>query len=200
MREREIVIRLKLPDVGTWGRRFFLVTALLVGASAVAFAVLPKSPPTFVSGNILSAADLNALSTDLTDLDGRLSKPTITVSGKKYSTQAVYCGYTPAMVNGSQGGYAGVKALCEAVPMCGSSPTAHVCTSEELARSVQLGLQPARGWYMSALWGWDGSVGLPITDCNGFTSSLHSVVGSSWYSLGVTADYCDASLSILCCD
>ena len=73
MRDQEIVIRLKLPQVGTWPRRLILATSLVAGASAVALAVLPMSPPTFVARTMLTADSLNALSADLSNLDSRVA-------------------------------------------------------------------------------------------------------------------------------
>jgi hypothetical protein len=71
-REHEIVIRIRLPNLRTWRSRLLLMAVLLIGASTVAFAVLPMAPPTFADGTTLAAAPLNALSTDVTNLDGRV--------------------------------------------------------------------------------------------------------------------------------
>jgi hypothetical protein len=74
MRETEIVIRLRVPSA--LGKRTLLVSLLAivaVSASAVAFGVLPSTPPTFQSGATLTADSLNALSADVSNLDGRVS-------------------------------------------------------------------------------------------------------------------------------
>jgi hypothetical protein len=94
MRQHEIVIRLRLPLLGK-GHRLLLAAALLVGASAIAFAVLPQPPPNFVDQTILSAAPLNALSADVTSLDGRVSSLEAKVGAHYYSSTA------QAFANGS---------------------------------------------------------------------------------------------------
>jgi hypothetical protein len=193
MRDTDLIIRLRLPR---WSlRRWLLVASVaVVGASAVAVA-LPNNY--FVAGNALTAADLNMLV-------AAINKPVITRNGKQYSLGATYCGATTTTTDGQMGGYTGAKALCEALPACGTSPTAHMCTSEELTRSMQLDMTTAGGWYSG------GIVALPLSnpdiatnDCGGWKSSGSIMNGPVWQGSPANAPSfagCYLTFPVLCCD
>ena len=108
-------------------------TLLLMSGAGVALAV----PTTFKDGDTLTAAALNQ---NFTNLESRvatleMSNTRQTQSGK-YSTGAVYCGETVntpgdlSSLSAVGAGYAKAKAVCEVVAGC--SPTAHVCTLDEI--------------------------------------------------------------------
>jgi hypothetical protein len=140
----------------------------------------------------------------------------MTVSGVQYSVGATkYCGASPWVTTGAISfngavGYAGAKAACQACADCGNSPSAHMCTAQEIIQSAQLGLQNTlpQGWYSSGL----GTFGNSNEegDCNGWESgSDFGVVGPDWTS-GFVANVgavpapglspCTAIRPILCCD
>lgn len=188
-------------EIPAWVRRartIVLVPALLAGAVAVVHA---GPPATFVNDETLSADKLNS---NFGGLDSRLSKlegesTTVTRNGKSMKTTATYCGATAGQWTGNVGGYASTKALCENVSAC-NSPTAHVCTGEELVRSMTLGVSvPMKGWYMTGYATVTGS-NYHSNDCNGFTSTVNW--GKTWTSTGPSPDDADCvdAYPFICCD
>ena len=120
--------------------------------------------------------------------------------GEEISVGGIYCGSSIAMT-GNAGGYAGVKALCETA--CGD-PAAHVCSIEEVGRSVQLGIVvPNNARYTAAH---QFSVGGNAnTDCSGWketTSGFSSIL--SYYTSDPSLpqpwnEGCGVSIPFLCC-
>lgn len=152
----------------------------------------------------------NLLKANLDGLQQQINKPTIVRSGRQYSLGATYCGKTTASTNGQiPNGYAGTKFQCEAVAACGNSPSAHMCSSEELVRSASLGVIIESGWYSSAVvsmypgcsGGTCGSTQL-ASDCMGWTSNNGAEYGLAWQWGGRPLHQapCTTVLPVLCCD
>ncbi len=169
------------------------------GTVAIAKAALNPAPSAWaVSGRPVSAADLQQ---NLTDLDARLAKvegqvakPVVNAGGHApWSLGAGLCGQT-APTNGQiTGGYAGAKSLCEAA--C-SSPSAHMCTSEELVHTVQTGTVVGAVWYAGGVASGNAS------DCAGWTSSSSSLSGAYWAQPPTQpeTDICSNARNVACCD
>jgi hypothetical protein len=110
------------------------------------------------------------------------------------SAGGAYCGSTAA-VTGSVGGYPGAKALCEGA--CGD-PAAHMCTLEEVFRSLQLGiLVPVGERYIGE-----------YHDCGGWWTTSGNTLGlasppapadPTHVSPGANSGDCSASVPNLCC-
>jgi hypothetical protein len=119
-----------------------------------------------------------------------------------------FCGATAATEGAFSGpgaltGYASARAQCQGVATC-SKTTAHMCTSEEIARTRQLGgaitTTTTYGWYSSGLyiyWATDTAF-----DCEGWTSNAATYVGPVWYPASnyPTGLVCSTSEQILCCN
>jgi hypothetical protein len=130
-----------------------------------------------------------------------------------YSLGATYCGVTRTPTEGSfrvpgdpLTGYAAAKSQCEEVSTC-SRTAAHMCTADDLLRTVQRGRHVSLGtntaaWYASGVQG-QGTASVVANDCGGWTTSSGNAYGSSWTVSGgrdsssLTA--CRAVLPILCC-
>lgn len=173
----------------TRGALLFLGPAALIVAMGVVHADVPNS---FKDGDTLSAQALNdnfvALDQRLVEVESK--PPPINKNGKSISVGGSFCGTTAAPQNGNMGGYAGVKALCENVAAC-NSPTAHICTGDEVARSAALGLAlPDVGRYAA----FDPYYG----DCSGFTTT--SGDGAAWAKPGPAWTTCGFPIPVLCCD
>jgi hypothetical protein len=191
--------------------------AVLIGAFVIlAATALPAdaSPPaTFLPGQVLSASAMNQNFSGLDSRVGALesftstgTKVVETRSGKKWSLGATYCGATGASYTGaSVGGYANAKSLCEQVTLgCNGSASAHMCTAEELVRTVEMG-QPfsTTGWYSQGAWSYSPSQPVYVNDCAAWTSSSTTTdIGPVWNN-GAPApsgDHCNGSHPVLCCD
>jgi hypothetical protein len=190
-----VVIDFETPR---WARKlaaFGVSLVVVLGLATVGFA----TPHKWSSNDTLQADDLNGLNV-------------VTKSGGKYSVGATaYCGtgtLTTGTISSPNGknGYQGAKALCESSAGCGPSPSAHMCSAEELLRSAQLGLAVPTGWYSTAAW-WQyytGSYNDYASDCGGWTGKPD--FGPVWQagsSGGVGAPGvagCTSSNPVLCCD
>ena len=172
---------------------------------AVAF-VLPSG--SFESGQSISSGSVNAnfaaIASELNAAQARLNaleggKRVYTApNGGRYSLDGSYCGKTAALNGAEVGGMTGAKVRCEAV----CSPSAHMCTGEELTRLLATDLAFAQSSIPSIVWfqSLDDDGGTSGT-CNGWTSNSHDVhatvldnhVRFSW-------TYCDRRYPIACCD
>jgi hypothetical protein len=168
-----------------------LAGALVAGGSAVAFAVVPS----FTNGTTLQAADLNKI---------------VDAVNKSITAQGLYCGVTAAtngnISAGTVKGYPAVKKQCE---LTCTSPSAHICTSQELLANAEKGwTPPADGhfWFATGTFGYFPSNGSYLWDCDGFQNAAHTQLGTTWYretASGANApndDYCDQMHPLLCCD
>jgi hypothetical protein len=177
--------------------------SFLAGVAILLGALVARAYDTswVTAGQTVSAAKLKA---DLDEAQARIAalesfQQRATGNGT-YSLGAVYCGST-APVTGSIGGYAGGKALCAAAAVCNSA-TAHMCSGEEVIRSLATGIAlpvPPQGfsWYASGVWA-QAANGHPVDDCLAFTATDNHV-GQAW--TGTTNNGgCTASYPILCCD
>lgn len=197
-------IRIEIVIDRASARRLLIVGGIIaVLASAGAVLAVPK---TYQDGDTLTAADLNQ---NFSNLEARVMtietfKSRATQAGK-YSVGAAYCGSTTVTpgdlsgISGTGSGYVKAKAACEAVTVC--SVTAHVCTEEEIYRSVSTGNAPPDGWIMANL-GVTASGGYKSTGCNAFTTNSSSYNGWFWSSsLGSFSPLsCQSGTPLLCCD
>jgi hypothetical protein len=110
------------------------------------------------------------------------------------SIGGVYCGSTVSRT-GNMGGYAGAKALCETA--CGD-PAAHVCTDDDVLRSLQLGIampvdqRYARNQGECEGW-WNGTF-------PSYTMGLTNAAGEPTHICpGGNAGTCDQAAQSLCC-
>lgn len=129
-----------------------------------------------------------------------------------------YCGRTSAVTgritSGAEVGYAAARSLCAA--SC-ASPSAHMCSGDELVRSLQAGvdLGSTPGWYASgvAVGSVSGLPGVSTTatlanDCGGFTQDMRTdgtglVRAGARFNTGPTRPgwvTCDTPTAIYCCD
>ncbi len=170
---------------------------VLAGATVAAWADVPNA---FKAGDLLSANTLNA---NFVDIDKWRARPVVTRGGKKYSLGATYCGSTTTTTNGQiTQGYAGTKVLCEAVAACSNSPSAHMCTSDEMVRSSVLGIVPAANVWFSAGGGMFYNGTYDQDDCGGWVSASNTRYGAFWsgqFNHG-SATVCTATMPVACCD
>jgi hypothetical protein len=175
-----------------WLKRAVLV-ALPVALVVASSVVLADVPNTFKDGDTLSAQKLNdnfdAVDKRLAAIESKAN--VVTKNGKSISTAATFCGTSAAPQTGDLGGYVAAKALCENIAAC-NSPTAHVCTGEELMRSTTLGISlPDDGRYASGE--------AYANDCGGFNLG-NGVNGPVWTKVGPHLLSCGTLLPVLCCD
>jgi hypothetical protein len=117
-------------------------------------------------------------------------------------TGGKYFGLTAASYNGNIGSYQAADAICDA-----AFPDTHICTSDEILRSVfclPAGSLPAFGAYAWIANGAPGFTSPAANDCRGFTSSSATVYGDIWSFNGNAggtgyATSCSASYKIACC-
>jgi hypothetical protein len=172
---------------------------VLAGAFALLAAMaLPAdaSITNFNAGDPLSAATMNA---NFSDLNGRVTqlqtgRVVATINSKSFSIGAtIYKGVTSTSYTGSQvNGYSGAKTLCETAI---ASPSAHMCSSDEVGRSVQSGLALQSGWYETATYAYVPT--LDVFDCSGWTSTT---ADAAWWNGHPSADACATAHPLLCCD
>jgi hypothetical protein len=200
-----------VPALGFWGAVFLgailgavgvlclkgarpRTVALVVFGLALVAPVIARAtlPFTFANGTVADATQVNANFSAAT---------VVTVGSVHYSVGATkYCGQTPTH-DGNLGGYSGAKHLCETA--C-SSTTAHMCTSEELTRTSQLGVTIAigvlGGWYATGIN--ENYSGNPVNDCVGWTSNAIGNNGPSWAPGLPQNNNCGATnaVPVLCCD
>jgi hypothetical protein len=190
-------------ELSPWLRR---AVAGMVGPLVLVLAfgtTVDAAPTTFVAGETLGAAKMNAA---FTETDARLARIEARLDpSRKYSNGAVFCGATLGATVGDMSGfgatkgYGGAKTACEIT--CAGSPTAHLCTSDEVLRSVTLGMAVKSGWYAaastSANWG-----NYYFSDCDGFMSTAANVYGPSWDSAASkpNVSQCNVAIAALCCD
>jgi len=125
---------------------------------------------------------------------------------QQYSVGAAFCNPTTASytgdlkdaVAGSLNGYAAAKSLCQTA--CGSL-SAHMCTNDELIRTMATGgTIPVTGWYAAGIEVSGTANGCLITDCNAHTDGSGSTDAYSWGPSGPGQVYCNQSQQVLCCD
>lgn len=169
------------------------IAVLLVGG-----AVYAGVPNSFKDGDTLSAQTMNdnfaALDTRLAKVEALSQKQT---SDGGWSLGATYCGATGntnaglTLLPGSKTSYAKAYAACQSA--CSSS-SAHMCSGEELVRSVELGLTTPAGWYSS------GANNSTDSECVGWTDSTSSSFQAPEWTNEPNSDNCTASHPVLCCN
>lgn len=201
-------IRIVIDAPTGWKRRVLLYVvipvALVASTAIIARATVQNVDASWVaSGAPVSAAnfnsDLNTINANFASLDQRLTiLEARTTSDGGYSVNATYCGTTESMTGQIAGGYAGAKAFC--VAACNGANTAHMCTTEELLRSLSLGTgQPGPSWISTGTLGvvWSPS---SAADCNRWASAESSDYGGAWDGNGAVLSSCDTVSPIACCN
>ena len=131
-------------ETSRWLRKalaYGVPTMVVLGVAAVVIA----APVQWGASEMLTLVKMNAITV-------------VTTDAGSYSVGATkYCGTGPTNTTGAISyngatGYAGAKAMCQASSGCGSSATAHMCTTEELARSAQMEIAIPDGWYSGAIY------------------------------------------------
>jgi hypothetical protein len=107
-----------------------------------------------------------------------------------------YCGTTGSTTGAisfnSLTGYRAAKALCELLDDCGAS--AHMCTSDEIVRSVANGTSIPTGWYAAGDW-------YDVHDeCAGYTAAAGGKYGPMWQGSAPSYLGCVSSAPVLCCN
>jgi hypothetical protein len=159
---------------------------------------------TFTNGTVADATQVNqnfsTLDSRVAALESLNSKAT---QGGKYSVGASFCGTTVPTMGDLSGlsapgsSYTKTKAACEVVVNCSS--TAHMCTVEELYRSVTTGTTVPYGWVMDTER--RNSNSLSASDgCSAYTTALHTQNGSWWNGSSNSSFNCDQMYPLLCCD
>jgi hypothetical protein len=217
-------IDLQIPNWTKWLVAGTAIGVVLgVGASRVyADVTVPKS---WTARDLLKAEDLNANFKALQDAIDTViastapgAKVYAMANGKKYSINATYCGATlattGAFVQGGLVGYAAAKAVCESTCL---SPSAHMCTGEEMIRHVSMGgsVPTGQGWIASSAGvvdsypaRTDGSSLTCYYDCLGYQASAKiscsggasASFGTIWLGTYFSSLGCDQSAAIYCCD
>jgi len=150
--------------------------------------------------------DVAALQTDVAAL--QTQKPLAEANGKTYSIGAIFRGATAiaytgnltAAVPAAANGYAAAKTLCE---VSLSSPSGHMCTADEVLRSMALGLTVAAGGAGGAFFGtgvYAQSGSYLFTDCRGWTSASGVENANSWTGTVSLDASCEFARPLLCCD
>lgn len=128
--------------------------------------------------------DVAALEERISALEGRVS-----ASGS-YTTAGRWCATTSAS-SGNRGGYALAKDSCETA--CGS-PTAHVCTAEEMVRTFTVDGVQRSGWIAT------GNAAEDQNDCEGFRDGSETRDGTTWLDYRPARRHCNQPIGFLCCD
>ncbi len=108
---------------------------------------------------------------------------------------------------GTVSGYRSAKVMCEQI--CGA-PGAHMCSSDEVTRSAQLGvIPPGSSYYWMATGAYATYSGMNVFDCFGFTSNAASGLGMTFGTdmggpagtqrVWPTTDYCSTLRKVACC-
>lgn len=180
MQVKVYVIDIPFPKRAMKAALYVMTVALVL----VLRSDVDATPAHFSAGTTLTASAIQSLN--------------IVVHGTtQYSVGAtVYACAAPTTAGGNLGGYTGAKALCEAA--CGS-PTAHMCMSDEIGRSLQLGFAPPSGFYATAMVIAEAG---NLDDCFGWTQNVAGRHGAALQP-GSTVPQpqpCNSSIPVLCCD
>lgn len=209
----KIVIDLELTPVQKKIVRLAVVSGVVIAALGIGLAV--AAPHQWTSGDPLKATDLNGL--NVVTFTSDAGTTTYSVGATKF------CGVGPATTTGAASykgatGAAAMKKMCQDSVGCGSSATAHLCTSEELARSSAapntISFTSTTAWYTTGTYVIaDPSTSLFLQDCEGWTYAGSDRAGASWNnpttvgSAGQSVPNgfpggaaCSDALQVLCCD
>lgn len=192
MKVRVYVIDFAIPHrVKRWALRLGIPLAGLTGLSAIAYASLPKM---WAANDTLTASDLN---NNFNALDARI-RFVGTLNSASYSVGFTsYCGAT-TQTTPALGGYVLAKAACQSA--CTGSASAHVCSTEEVLRSVELNVSVPQGWVKQGNPIALGSY--QIQDCEGLQTAQAGSYGAYWApsALEMSVTTCNTAIPALCCD
>ena len=105
-----------------------------------------------------------------------------------------------ASTKGDLGGYTGVETT-----VCNNAvPGSHMCSAEEILRSINCGitLPTGKSWISTMKWGYGTTM---VTECSGWTSAVNGEQGPIYNSNvggkpgGPDRDTCDNPYPVLCC-
>lgn len=197
-----------------------VILLCILGASGRADAALKE----FEDNQVLTADDLNQ---NFEEVDTRVSSLTAAVEAlqkrldaieetdprlviergeSQYSLGATLCGLGPFTSGQITGGYSGAKALCEQA--CGGSPTAHMCSTDEMVRSEQMGISPEfvdtdAAWISTGVFASEGDpdADVPLLfDCAGWSNNTNEQSGVLWKAGRPGINFCAGEYPIACCD
>ncbi len=181
-----------------WFFRVLTLVALTGAGAAWADAQLHV----FQANDVLTASDLN---------NNFQALRATTANGVQYSHMGTFCGLSPAQqgqVTFPPGlnGYRAAKRLCEV--SCGQ-PTAHLCTTEEVVRHMQMdgtfggaadGGGPSAAWYATGLDVHVDGVAGHMRDCTGFTSTAGESLAWDIAARFSNNASCATAIPLLCCN
>lgn len=129
------------------------------------------------------------------------SRHHVGVDSEEIAVGGTFCGATDPR-SASAGGYAGVKSICEIECL---SPTASLCTLDDVVRSAQLGITVPGGRVTgdrSIFNNPEGTLAqhIDINDCNGFSTTAANRASQAWSGSAPDLTTCDVSAAFLCCD
>ncbi len=175
--------------IGTWQPA---VTNIATGAGLTGGPITTTGTISIATGGVTPA---------MVSATGSANNQVLTSNGSAVSWQdapapGLFCGTTASKYDGNLGGYTGARSLCQTA--CGSAK-AHMCTNDEVVRSLQLGIS-IDGWYSTGV-----SVVIPGTtliihdECFGWTSNQSALQGP--HSGGSMVGYtpCNIALNVACC-
>ena len=198
-------IKVYVIELSPAGKRSLVLGGAIVLLLAAALRADANVPNAFTTGEMLSAAQMNA---NFADIDSWRGHPVVTKNGKEFSLGAIYCGLTPSTTGQIAGGYAGAKGMCQTA--C-SSASAHMCSAAEIVATAEASvtvvpLVPPPDASVS-LYAGGGWYSLTPDDCSSWTTNSDQIEGRCWNngascgSSGVAfSELCSSSLPVLCCD
>jgi len=176
-------------------------------ATPLAARALGAVPNVFSAGSPIVAAELNAnfahVVTGVTAVEGRAT----TLEARRAGP--VYCGVGATRAgnfsSGAAVGYPAARDICRTA--CGGSATAHMCTTNEVAISLQMGARPTApgGWVNGGTWHDESSTVINVSDCIGWTDASNPQQHGSHFTVTSSTGYpdtisCNSSALVLCCD
>lgn len=207
----DIRIHIELTDRQKRVMRAGVVTGTVIGALGLGIAIAQPINTSWIAQNAPVSAsslagNLTGLQSQITTLQEQIASlqafQTQATQDGGYTLGAVFCGTTDSHGVTGSFGYSGAAALCQKVTGC--SPTgAHMCSSEEIARTLGMGRPIAldnSSWYSTATLVPDPSSNENIDDCQGWTVATLPDVGACWGSTGPGQAGCSVALPIMCCN
>lgn len=189
--------------------RYTISIVVAIVALPLATSALPPLPWTFEAGRPIVAAEVNANFEHLQSAISRLedSNAELASANERLLNRGAYCN-TTAEVSGritAPGGLVGYRAAAALCATACGSPTAHMCSSEEVLRNVH-GDVP-EGWYSSGVYSFMYYASPTsydnYNDCGGWTvdgnSGSSRYYGPQWRGRPSAAS-CSTRLPVICCD
>lgn len=212
----DINIRFTIDAPRGGGRRILLFVVAPValvgvtGAVAAAYETDWIEPGAQISASALRSlfdaiqGDVDEVNTEVTGIGDRvtvLEDPGTPVvverNGELYSMGAFFCGATAADDDGARGGYPATKTACE--DECGSD-SAHLCDTQEIARSRMVGLTVPTGYLSGPAFFYPPGT-MDVNDCNGWLTNVSTRGAHFWGGDNILGFQSCATVSpLLCCD